>query len=123
MSTSPEMNEANLRELPTRRIVQDSLEFLPAALIASMVGVRETEQVHQWAAGILTPTPGTMDRLCFMLAQALAIAAEESNAVATSWLTSANTHLDNALPIAAIRASRFREVSGAVVVFLHGYAN
>lgn len=31
MSTSPEMNEANLRELPTRQIVQDSLEFLPAA--------------------------------------------------------------------------------------------
>lgn len=122
MSISPIPFENSVVALSPQEVAERALEFLPASLVASTAGVKDPGQVRKWKSGKLTPTFPTLERLRFMLTQALEITEAESASVATSWLTSASSRLDYDLPIKAIREGRYREVSDAAKVFLSGYA-
>ncbi len=122
MSIAPVPFENNVVSLSPQEVVGKALEFLPASLVASTAGVKDPGQVRKWKSGKLTPTFPTLERLRFMLTKALEITEAESEAVATSWLTSASSRLNYDLPIKAIREGRYREVSDAASFFLDGYA-
>ncbi len=122
MSSTPTPFESSVVSMSSQQVVEKALEFLPPALVASMVGVKDPGQVRKWRSGAQVPTPAALEKLRFMLTQALAIEDAESASVATAWLTSANSRLAYQLPIKAIGEVRYRDVANAGSAYLHGYA-
>lgn len=102
-----------------REIARRLNASLGATLVAALAGSKDPKVSYKWARQDgPSPRPAAVRRLQFAYAQWLAIAEAEGEAVAQMWFLGSNPWLDQATPIDAIRAGRFKETAAATAAMI-----